>query len=86
MRITKSDVIKIKISAYKRYCNIIDETNFRGTNVFDEECGLQYYINREEPKDTNPIGYFRFKVIDKRKLFLAKIKYGLMYQIWHKNF
>ena len=85
MYVTKSDVIKIKISDYKRYCDKTDSSNFDDTDIFDTECGLEYYINVNEPKNENPVEYFRFTVIDGRKLFLAKIKYGMEYQIWRRQ-
>jgi len=78
----KSDVIKIKISDYKRYCNKTDSNDFNDTNIFDEECGLHYYTNSSESNSVSPIGYFRFTVIDERKLFLDKIKYAIEYEIW----
>jgi hypothetical protein len=82
---TKSSVIKIKIDNYRRYSNMTNLNDFSDTYTFDEECGLYYYIDPLEPKDENPLGYFRFRVIDKQKLFLGRIKYGLEYKIWRKK-
>ena len=66
-----SDCITIYIYHY-RDISKCDES-FADTLIFDKECGISFV---ERPKgDTTECFYF--KVIDKTKYFLAKIKHGI---------
>jgi hypothetical protein len=70
----ESDLIKIKIDIYRRCNNLSNDSfEFGDTCYFDQECGLAYHSN----KHRGEAGYFYFEVIDERKFFLGKIKYGI---------
>jgi hypothetical protein len=67
------NIIRIDIDFYRK-CNKLPEhgTDFKDTIEFDRESGLSYVT-----ADKDQTGYFRFKVIDKHRYMLAKIKYGI---------
>ena len=70
----ESDIFKIKIDIYRRCNNISNESfEFGDTCYFDRECGLAFRSNKERDE----AGYFYFEVIDKQKLLLGRIKYGI---------
>lgn len=68
------DIIEIDIGFYRK-CNKLSEygSDFKNTWDFDQECGLSYV--RVNPEYQT--GYFKFKIVDKQKFMLAKIKYGI---------
>ena len=65
------ETIEINILFYKEIAQCDDR--YENTLQFDKECGLEYF--------SRPDGYdlesFFFKIIDKQKYFLAKIKYNI---------
>jgi hypothetical protein len=64
------EYISIPIPEYKRIATIKDD--YDGAHLFDKECGIYFEGGDDELKYS-----FRFKVVDKEKWFLAKIKYGI---------
>jgi hypothetical protein len=72
-----SDTIKID-SDYYRECNKMPSHSYdyESTWHFDEECGLRYFATIRKDDDSN-VYYMEFKVLDKQKYLLGKIKYGI---------
>ena len=69
----KSDILIVKTIDYKRWNNLPEDSyEFRSTYYFDKECGLEYISNKGDGS-----GLFMFKIVDKQRWMLAKIKYGI---------
>jgi hypothetical protein len=65
-----SETFSIDIGLYQKLASI--DTIFTDTHKFDEECGISFM-----GLDPSKLDTFFFKVTDRDKLFLAKIKYGI---------
>lgn len=65
------DIIKIDLDLYRKMSNILNN-DYSGTWLFDFDCGIEYISNNGDGSR-----YFTFKIIDKHKYFLAKIKHGI---------
>lgn len=50
-------------------------SSYDGTHKFDEECGLSYYSEQNKEKEYEDCFYFR--ITDKNKYLIAKLKYGI---------
>jgi len=69
----RSDIIMVKPADYKRWNNMDEDSYaFESTYYFDKECGLEYISNNGDGS-----GLFMFKIVDKQRWMLAKIKYGI---------
>ena len=69
----ESDILIVESSDYKRWNNIPkDSFEFGSTYYFDKECGLEYISNNGDGSRL-----FKFKIVDKQRWMLAKIKYGI---------
>ena len=67
-----SDILLVKTVDYKRWNNLPEDSYaFESTYYFDRECGLEYISNNGDGS-----GLFKFKIVDKQRWMLAKIKYG----------
>jgi hypothetical protein len=64
------EYISIPIPEYKRISSVKDD--YDGAHYFDKKCGIYFEGGDDVEKYS-----FRFKVVDKEKWFLAKIKYGI---------
>ena len=66
-----NDIIPISISDYRQFNNLNDSSRgFSETIHFDRANGLQFVSTGITDN------YFRFKIIDKERFILARIKYG----------
>lgn len=67
----ENNIVYILIDQYKKITQCTDE--FDGSSLWDDECGLEYIYGDSYKRQH----YFPFRVIDQKKFFLAKIKYGI---------
>lgn len=69
----ESDIVIFKTIDYKRWNNLPEDSYaFESTYYFDKECGLEYISNKGDGS-----GLFMFKIVDKQRWMVAKIKYGI---------
>lgn len=66
------DTIIIHSSEYRKLFEKSEFSNNLGDDGFDKQCGIEYVRN-----ESHGTAFFKFKIVDKRKWFLAKIKYGI---------
>jgi hypothetical protein len=69
----ESDILIVKTVDYRRWNGLSEDSYaFESTYYFDKECGLKYISNVGDGS-----GLFMFKIVDKQRWMLAKIKYGI---------
>lgn len=64
---------RINMERYRAITNCT--SSYDGTDKFDKECGLSYYTEQIKEKTYEDCFYFR--IIDKKKYLIAKLKYGI---------
>lgn len=68
----ENNILYIPIDMYKKISQCNDD--FSDSGIWDERCGLNFIKTSEED---NKVGCLPFHIVDQKKFFFAKIKYGI---------